>query len=118
MTFVINDKCIGTVDKSCYEVCPVSCIYAIGQDPADPDEPLMLVIDPVECIDCAACVADCPVEAITADTDVPERFMEFIEINAMQTGRGDQDGPDFDAAEDKQDIAAAAWAAHTKIRAA
>jgi len=31
----------------------------------------MLVIDPDECIDCTLCVAECPVEAIFAEDDVP-----------------------------------------------
>ena len=33
--------------------------------------PNMLVIDPDECIDCTLCVAECPVEAIFAEDDVP-----------------------------------------------
>jgi NAD-dependent dihydropyrimidine dehydrogenase PreA subunit len=64
MSFVVADKCIGTVDHSCVEVCPVDCIYDVGEDPENPDEPLMVVIDPEECIGCGACVPECPVEAI------------------------------------------------------
>ena len=41
-----------------------------------------MAIDPEECIDCTLCVAECPVEAIYADDDVPEDQQEFIEINA------------------------------------
>ena len=44
-----------------------------------------LVIDPDECIDCAACVAECPVEAIFADTDVPDEEMEWIERNENES---------------------------------
>ena len=40
-----------------------------------------MAIDPEECIDCTLCVAECPVEAIYADDDVPEDQQEFIEIN-------------------------------------
>ena len=43
--------------------------------------PNFLAIDPEECIDCTLCVAECPVEAIYADDDVPEDQQEFIEIN-------------------------------------
>jgi len=42
----------------------------------------MLVIDPDECIDCTLCVAECPVEAIFAEDDVPEAQLPFIKINA------------------------------------
>jgi ferredoxin len=42
----------------------------------------MLVIDPDECIDCTLCVAECPVEAIFAEDDVPDAQREFIQINA------------------------------------
>ena len=42
----------------------------------------MLVIDPDECIDCTLCVAECPVEAIFAEDDVPEAQKPFISLNA------------------------------------
>lgn len=42
----------------------------------------MLVIDPDECIDCTLCVAECPVEAIFAEDDVPDDQREFIALNA------------------------------------
>jgi ferredoxin len=40
------------------------------------------VIDPEECIDCTLCVAECPVEAIYAEDDVPDDQRAYIEINA------------------------------------
>ena len=42
----------------------------------------MLVIDPDECIDCTLCVAECPVEAIFAEDDVPAAQASFISLNA------------------------------------
>jgi len=42
----------------------------------------MLIIDPDECIDCGACIPECPVEAIYHDEDVPEEMDAFIELNA------------------------------------
>ena len=42
----------------------------------------MLVIDPVECIDCAACVEACPVQAIYFAEDVPGKYSAYIELNA------------------------------------
>jgi ferredoxin len=48
----------------------------------------MLIIDPDECIDCAVCVPECPVEAIYAEEDVPEEQEEFIALNAELSGAG------------------------------
>jgi ferredoxin len=42
----------------------------------------MLVIDPDECIDCTLCVAECPVEAIFAEDDVPDDQQQFTPLNA------------------------------------
>jgi ferredoxin len=42
----------------------------------------MLVIDPDECIDCTLCVAECPVEAIFAEDDVPQDQQKFVQLNA------------------------------------
>jgi ferredoxin len=40
------------------------------------------VIDPDECIDCTLCVAECPVEAICAEDDVPAGQEHFLALNA------------------------------------
>lgn len=42
----------------------------------------MLVIDPDECIDCAVCIPECPVEAIKAEEDVPKDQQHFVQLNA------------------------------------
>ena len=42
----------------------------------------MLYIHPDECIDCGACVPACPVEAIFALDEVPDKWKGFIETNA------------------------------------
>jgi ferredoxin len=75
MAYIITEPCIGTKDKSCVDVCPVDCIH--GKDDEE-----MLFIDPEVCIDCGACVSACPVEAIFADSDVPEKWTNYIPINA------------------------------------
>jgi ferredoxin len=42
----------------------------------------MLYIHPEECIDCEACVPECPVEAIFHEDNVPEDWKSYIELNA------------------------------------
>ena len=80
MAYVINQPCIGTKDASCTEVCPVDCIHPTP-DEADWDQHEQLFIDPEECIDCDACVEACPVDAITAEDQVPDEWQGFIAIN-------------------------------------
>ena len=41
----------------------------------------MLYIDPVACIDCGACLEECPVDAIYADEDLPPELERFRDIN-------------------------------------
>ena len=45
----------------------------------------MLVIDPDECIDCAVCIPECPVNAIYAEEDVPADQLQFIKLNLELT---------------------------------
>ena len=73
MTYVVTESCIQCKYTDCVDVCPVDC-FVEGTN--------FLAIDPEECIDCTLCVAECPVEAIYAEDDVPEDQQEFIEINA------------------------------------
>jgi ferredoxin len=47
----------------------------------------MLVIDPDECIDCAVCIPECPVEAIKAEEDVSSDQQAFIALN-QELARG------------------------------
>jgi ferredoxin len=42
----------------------------------------MLVIDPDECIDCALCEPECPINAIVPEDDVPADQEIFIALNA------------------------------------
>lgn len=74
MTHVVTEACIKCRYTDCVDVCPVDC-FKKG--------PNFLVIDPDECIDCAVCIPECPVNAIYPEEDVPEDQREFIEINAQ-----------------------------------
>ena len=58
MAFVVSDACIKCKHTDCVEVCPVDCFY---------EGPNFLVINPDECIDCALCEPECPVEAIFSE---------------------------------------------------
>jgi ferredoxin len=42
----------------------------------------MLYIDPVHCIDCEACVPECPVTAIFHESNVPGPWTHFVQLNA------------------------------------
>lgn len=44
--------------------------------------PNMLVIHPDECIDCALCEPECPVDAIFPEDEIPPGQEEFLDLNA------------------------------------
>ncbi len=73
MAYVVTENCIKCKYTDCVDVCPVDCFR---------EGPNFLVIDPDECIDCTLCVAECPVEAIYAEDDVPDNQLDFIALNA------------------------------------
>ena len=72
MTWVVGEQCIKCKLGDCVEVCPVDCFH---------EGPNMLVIDPDECIDCALCEPECPVDAIFADDEIPKGQEKFLELN-------------------------------------
>lgn len=73
MTFVVTEACIRCKYTDCVDVCPVDA-FCEGAN--------FLVIDPDECIDCAVCVPECPVNAIYAAEDVPGDQQDFLALNA------------------------------------
>jgi ferredoxin len=40
------------------------------------------VIHPDECIDCALCEPECPVDAIFSEDELPDDQKQFLELNA------------------------------------
>jgi len=72
MTYVIAEPCIGVKDRSCVDVCPVDCIY---------EGEYQLYIHPDECIDCGACVPECPVTAIFDEVEVPPNWVSYTAKN-------------------------------------
>ena len=72
MSYIIGNKCVGVCDTGCVTACPVDCIHGpIDVDGSgteikelDSIEGMQLYINPDDCIDCGACLPECPVEAI------------------------------------------------------
>src|SRR5512140_1872261 len=68
MTHVITSLCVR--DNGCADVCPVECIQ-----PGTPAKQWpTFYVDPATCIDCGACVPECPFSAIFHADDVPSAF--------------------------------------------
>ena len=81
MTHIITSLCLR--DNGCMSVCPVDCIT-----PGDPaDQWPTFYIDPNTCIDCGACVRECPFHAIFQEDEVPQAFRaqggEFINQSGL-----------------------------------
>lgn len=83
MTHVVISNCVDCKFTDCVLVCPVDCFYEIDKQ---------LIIDPDECIDCSACVAECPVEAIYAEDEVPDEHADDIQFNADEAVRVKDEG--------------------------
>ena len=75
MTHVVTAACVGHKYQDCVAVCPVDAFRELET---------YLVIDPDDCIDCGACIPECPVEAIFAEEDVPEELIEWVEKNEKE----------------------------------
>ena len=75
MAYVVTEPCLNKKYADCVVVCPVDCFHEDAE---------MLVIDPEICIDCAACVSECPVQAIYSESDVPEKWKHYVQLNAQK----------------------------------
>ena len=78
MAFVVTEPCVGCKYTDCVAVCPCDCFHEGEQ---------MLYIDPDDCIDCEACVPECPVEAIFHEASVPPQWRHYIALNAERARR-------------------------------
>ena len=77
MSFIIGNKCVDICDTACVNVCPVDCIngpiYIDGlgrevEKMSDEEKKgKQLFIDPEMCINCGACIPECPEDAIYRD---------------------------------------------------
>jgi len=75
MTHVVAEPCSGCKYTDCVVACPVDCFYEGEQ---------MLYIHPDDCIDCEACVPECPVEAIFHEDNLPDEWESYTQLNAEQ----------------------------------
>jgi len=88
MTHIITSLCLR--DSSCVDVCPVDCIV-----PGKPsDKWPWYYIDPDTCIDCGACIPECPFDAILTEEEVPSEFVaKGGEVQSMPEGTPEFDQP-------------------------
>jgi ferredoxin len=73
MTHVVAEPCFNCKYTDCVVVCPVECFY---------EGEAMLFIHPEECIDCEACVPECPPQAIFHEDNLPAEWADYKALNA------------------------------------
>ena len=73
MTFVVTEACIRCKYTDCVDVCPVDAFR---------EGPNFLAIDPDDLHRLRGVRAQCPVNAIYAEEDVPANQQAFIALNA------------------------------------
>jgi|GEM_PF-80359 ferredoxin len=79
MAYIITSAC--TKDEKCVDVCPVDCIHPRKDEPGFAEAP-QLYVDPVNCIDCGACVPVCEASAVFPLEEAPDEWKSFAEVNA------------------------------------
>ena len=68
MAYVVAEPCVGCKYTDCVVVCPCECFY--GDD-------RQLYIDPDDCIDCGACLPECPIGAIVDSVDADPAYAKI-----------------------------------------
>ena len=79
MTYVVTEPCVDCKYTDCAAVCPVEAFH---------EAPDILYINDQTCIDCDACVPECPVEAVFSEANVPAEWTSFTQINAQRALSG------------------------------
>jgi ferredoxin len=79
MAHVITDSCVK--DLLCVDACPTDSIHP-KQDEEKFGESTQMFIDQNECIDCGACMAVCPSNAIFPADELPEDKADSADKNA------------------------------------
>lgn len=90
MSYIIGSKCVSVCDTACVKVCPVDCINGpknpegLGREVSEMTkeelEGQQLYINPDVCIDCGACLIECPVEAIHANEEDAIHFGDLESV--------------------------------------
>ena len=79
MTHLVTENCIKCKHTDCVDVCPVDCFY---------EGPNFLAINPDECIDCAVCIPECPVNAIVPDSELETDQEKFwLDLNTRLSAK-------------------------------
>ncbi len=78
MAYVVTAACVDCKYTFCAAVCPVEAFH---------EAPDRLYINPETCIDCNACVTECPVKAIFGEREVPDNMQEWVALNADEAGK-------------------------------
>ncbi|HVJ05217.1 MAG TPA: ferredoxin family protein [Candidatus Saccharimonadales bacterium] len=79
MAYVITDSCVK--DNLCSDSCPGDAIHPTKNEPAY-EAATQLYINPAECMDCGACIAECPTGSIFSADELPADKKDFAEKNA------------------------------------
>ncbi len=76
MAHIVTEPCFGCKNTVCVTVCPVDAFR---------EDEYCLWIDPDACIDCGACIPECPVDAIFTERTVPDKWAHYIQLNAEKS---------------------------------
>ena len=90
MSFIITSKCTDVCDGGCLMVCPMDCIHGpinptgAGKELLESKEKglkgIQMYINPNDCIDCSACIPECPVDAIVSSEDEAIQLGEYQSV--------------------------------------
>jgi NAD-dependent dihydropyrimidine dehydrogenase PreA subunit len=90
MSFIITSKCIDVCDGGCLKVCPMDCIHGPINPTGEGKElqeakqngvkGIQLYINPNDCIDCSACIPECPVDAIVSSENEAIQLGEYQSV--------------------------------------
>jgi len=91
MSYIIGNKCVSVCDTVCTKVCPVDCIHGPIQNTNNGNEVkdmskeelqgMQLYINPNDCIDCGACLPECPVGAIYPSEEWAEKENDLESVH-------------------------------------
>ena len=98
MTHIVTRLCLR--DTACVDVCPVECMVLGFPEEQWP----WLYIDPETCIDCGACVPECPYEAIFPEEEVPYDYKAEAGVWITNTKELLPDGAPFEGKVDAHDV--------------